>query len=82
MTKSQKRDIREKRRELERRYSDCYERYTCMYEKADSTTREVIFELWYGGVSFKPLAQCKDENEIESMIDIMNFKLSTIRSLL
>ena len=82
MTKSQRRDVREKRRSLERRYLDCYERYLCMYEKAEPITREVISELWYGGVSFKPLMQCRDEDEIEAMISIMNFKLSSIRSLL
>lgn len=81
MTKSQRRDINEKRKELERKYFDCCERYTCMYEKASPKLRNVIFDLWYGGVEFKPLNKCKDNDEVEAMIDIMNFKLVTIREL-
>ena len=81
MTKSQRHDINEKRRELERKYFDCCERYHCMYSKATPKMREVVFDLWYGGVSFKPLNKCRDNDEVETMISIMNFKLATIREL-
>lgn len=82
MTKSQRRDINETRKNLEKQYFDCYERYNCMYEKASPKLRNVIFDLWYGGVQFKPIKQCKDNNEVETMISIMNIKLRTILEIL
>ena len=82
MTRSQRRDINETRRNLEKQYFDCYERYHCMYNKASQKLREVIFDNWYGGKEFKPINNCKDNDEIEIMINIMNMKLHTIRELL